>query len=528
MLKRNALLFQPVQPLSYAFIVIAVSTIITACAFDQSGIDFDPPMAEVTDSGRTLIFEDEGKIAVFHGFGCAESNKDGEEDFLRVQESIDLPDYATAATVFLNGWHLEYLKSDHDIRGLGTGIAEIELADRKLNWEAGGVLADRNFDDGYSWCYYYTVIAWNEVLIDALVDYSNSNDISDIINIINYNAENKNTTALKVLPRFVHNTDFMSREPIAVLPRGYGFNWLITSLSLPWNWDHNLLQLAYNLDYSETFIQHGKNYSGSDDPSLPTAASYVDSGFVSWETKTILKDNNLRRDYAIGEIVSVLGGSDVSILQPPFTILPREDSGNCLSIGGVGVKTEEYVVENVPFEYAVPMLTGWELTYPCDDENVAEIGVWITEFQYDKPAGEPTGTLRYTISSILRDQDGDPGHRFGHRVTILGLKPVVGVGEPTAIILSPQQGDSFAPDTMVTLQGEGIDPEDGTLSGPDLMWFSDRDGFLGSGTSIQVILSGPDVACSPEYVSHTITLRVTDSDGHQATQQIVVSVGRPC
>ena len=81
---------------------------------------------------------------------------------------------------------------------------------------------------------------------------------------------------------------------------------------------------------------------------------------------------------------------------------------------------------------------------------------------------------------------------------------------------------------MVTLQGEGTDPEDGTLSGSDLSWFSDIQGFLGSGTSIQIELRGAEVACHPEYVSHKITLSVTDSDGHQATQQIIVSVGRPC
>ncbi|WP_347275448.1 hypothetical protein [Candidatus Kuenenia sp.] len=526
MSKRKTLLFKPLQPLSCAFMVIAILTTITGCTFDPSGETFDPPLAELTDSGRTLIFEDEGNIAVFHGFGCAESNKSGKEDFLRVQESMDLPDYATAATVFLNGWELKYLNSDHHIRGLGTGIAKIEIADRKLNWEAGGVLADRNFDDGYSWCYYYTIIAWNEAQIDALIDQNDGDELIDLVAVSN--TKQNNTTALKMLPRFVHNTDFTSREPIAVLPRGYGFEW---RGGIYYGRDHHLLQLAYNLDYSEIFIQYEKNYLGSDEPSLPTPASYVDSGFVSWDTKTIFKDNSLRRDYGVGEIVSVLGGSDIGILQPPFTLLPREDVGwftGCIGEAGVGVKTKDYVVENIPFEYAVPMLTGWELTYPCDDEHVARIGIWITEFQYDKSTDEPTGTLRYTISSILQDKDGSPGHISNHRVSILGLKPVVGTGEPTAVILSPQQNDSFAPGTMVTLQGEGIDPEDGTLSGSDLMWFSDRDGFLGSGASLQIVLSGPVVPCDPEFVSHTITLRVTDSDGHQSTQQIVISVGRIC
>jgi hypothetical protein len=32
-------------------------------------------------------------------------------------------------------------------------------------------------------------------------------------------------------------------------------------------------------------------------------------------------------------------------------------------IPGGGVITKDVVVENVPFEFAVPMLTGWNLAY---------------------------------------------------------------------------------------------------------------------------------------------------------------------
>ena len=41
-----------------------------------------------------------------------------------------------------------------------------------------------------------------------------------------------------------------------------------------------------------------------------------------------------------------------------------------------GVVTQESVIENLPFEYAIPMLTGWELVLGCDDEHVKEIGIW--------------------------------------------------------------------------------------------------------------------------------------------------------
>jgi hypothetical protein len=84
-------------------------------------------------------------------------------------------------------------------------------------------------------------------------------------------------------------------------------------------------------------------------------------------------------------------------------------------------------VENVPFEYALPMLTGWALGYGiptrgCDDEHIAELGVWIDAFQYEKTPAAPAGTLRYTISAILRDDNGLPGYFDRHKVSVLGLR----------------------------------------------------------------------------------------------------------
>jgi len=157
-------------------------------------------------------------------------------------------------------------------------------------------------------------------------------------------------------------------------------------------------------------------------PSLPSTASRVNSGFVSWETSAIFKDNYGRRDYGFGEMVSGLGGNDVGIIQPPFSTVPEEVACDG-SVGPAGVvRTEEFVIENVPFEFAIPMLTGWELGYLCDDEHVKEIGIWIDEWGYDKN----TRTLRYKLSSILTDKDDYPGHYYSHKVTILGLRPAAG------------------------------------------------------------------------------------------------------
>ena len=66
-------------------------------------------------------------------------------------------------------------------------------------------------------------------------------------------------------------------------------------------------------------------------------------------------------------------------------------------------------MERVPYEYAIPVLTGWDLQYECTDHEVERIGVYLVEFEYVKDPNAPTGTLNYTIFSTLRD-DSDNGH----------------------------------------------------------------------------------------------------------------------
>ena len=104
----------------------------------------------------------------------------------------------------------------------------------------------------------------------------------------------------------------------------------------------------------------------------------------------------------------------------------------------------------------------------------------------------------------------------------------VGAGYPTAQITSPGNGTMVGPGTPITLTGQASDPEQGALSGASLRWYSDIDGFLGTGTTLDVVLSGPPQPCNPETVIHTITLEATDGDGHVGTHQRNVSVGFIC
>ncbi len=95
---------------------------------------------------------------------------------------------------------------------------------------------------------------------------------------------------------------------------------------------------------------------------------------------------------------------------------------------------------------------------------------------------------------------------------------------PSATIVSP--GDvTILSGQPITFTGSGTDPEDGSLPPSSLEWFSDIDGFLGTGTSLEVTLSG---SSDCNNITHVITLRVTDSDGNVTTAEVRVRLRVVC
>jgi hypothetical protein len=87
---------------------------------------------------------------------------------------------------------------------------------------------------------------------------------------------------------------------------------------------------------------------------------------------------------------------------------------------------------------------------------------------------------------------------------------------PVAWISAPADGVQVEEGSMVALEGNGADLEDGVLADEVFAWSSDRDGALGRGRRIDVMTLSPGV--------HEITLQVADRDGRFATASITVEV----
>lgn len=382
----------------------------------------------------SLVFEDSGSIKVMEGMTRV-TVSGGRR--LRVEQSVELPPYANQATVFLNGWQAGYEDSDHHLFDVAVIFSRIRVTPgQALQWSTTGDLADKHREAAFTLTYRFGIIAWNDAAVRAMVDHNDAEHFcrtgephgsDNFFKGENDGSPDATTTALSSFPSFLRNPGFATGRQVAVLPRGFVF----AGPGDGGGDDHHLLQLAYNLESVAPFVRN-QNYHKANktlNPLAGEAADIVSGEFVSWKTSVIMKDNSLRDDYSFAEFVSAMGGPDVEIVQPEFAVLPRENVDS--NIGGgptAQLQTANVVVANLPYAYAVPILTGWDMGYtpPGEgDQHIKELGVFIDQIKYERLPSSATGTLNYTVSSIVKDKDSFPANYFRHKVTILGLKPIV-------------------------------------------------------------------------------------------------------
>lgn len=434
-----------VQSRRWASALVLLAAYAGGCGFQSSaasvcGPTQDPDfitcalnLASVVPVGsdtRKIVYEAPGLIRVLHGTSCvsAPNALQGSTLGFRIQQHESVPlSIADSGTVFLNGWQSRYHNADHHVQGFGSGIVNVsEARDTSsgqftLNWEAGGVLSDENGDDPYDWCYTYTVVFWRRsgsafdaVALARSVPFRQQDG-----------SDGGNDTALRVLPGFTNNVYGQG----VVLPQGFALMWTGDT-------DHHLYQAGLDLG---------------------TPVKTVDNG-LSWSSRTLFKDNDRRRDYVGAELVSVLSYASPQMLHPQrvmratqngwvevqndVSLAPADSVSFCTGIGDPTGEAQ-FRIDNVPLDYAVPVLRGWELGYLCTDHHVREIGTSITDFRYERDPNATSGTLYYTLSQRLSDDSGNLDYAaaaidvFGMNALGEGPHPVDVPGVTTPRILSP-------------------------------------------------------------------------------------------
>jgi hypothetical protein len=347
--------------------------------------------ATVTESRWPVI--DAAKLKVHHGQTCASAPRAASEEYvgMRVYGTATLPNANWKGTVLLNGWYLEYQNGDHHLGGLGSVIFNVAQVGNELSWDAGGVLSDKNGDDAYVWCYHYTLLAWAKDMTrpgQVPKERVDMNAIhADASGKLAFVKGDRSSSGAK--KRMAAKFTTVGPPPAAKLLAGFGAGFEDN--------DHHLLQFGFDL--GKTRVRGQK---------------------IKWNTDVILHDNKTTREYYASHLATILTGESVHVWKPASVLMetghpkapgfidndlklePYGPVNVCL--GGESSSTYTFKITGVPFTWAVPMLTGWQVGDFCNDEHVKKIGAWIEDFAWDRKPGESTGTLTYTVRTINQDK----------------------------------------------------------------------------------------------------------------------------
>jgi hypothetical protein len=152
----------------------------------------------------------------------------------------------------------------------------------------------------------------------------------------------------------------------------------------------------------------------------------------------------------------------------------------------------------------------YEVLYSTDGgETWTAIASELADITYMWDTGQVAGS-NHALIKVMANDGVNYGQDESDGSFSVPTKP------PAAFVLSPAAGEVFYLDQPVTLEGDGLDPEDIELSAEQFSWISDLDGDLGSGENLSFVTLSPG--------DHTITLSVEDSDGNVGMAAVSITV----
>jgi hypothetical protein len=151
----------------------------------------------------------------------------------------------------------------------------------------------------------------------------------------------------------------------------------------------------------------------------------------------------------------------------------------------------------------------YNLLYSADGVTWMPVATGITLTQYTLDLGLIPGSTSARIRVIASDGYHTASDDSNGSFTVSNKAPMVS-------ILSPS-GFTIIPSGAINLTGSAYDADDGLLDGTSLVWSSNRDGVLGTGTNLEAIHLSPG--------SHVITLTATDSGAQAGSASVLVFSG---